>query len=77
MQAVYTIFADFEEWLVPIHDNILIGAHDPQDMLRKVTLVLKRCYKYNIQLKLKKSNFRLSIIKFFGYEDQEGKYTVD
>jgi len=77
MQAVYTIFADFEEWLVPIHDNILISAHDSQDMLHKVTLVLKRCHEYNIQLKLKKSNFGLAEIKKIGYVVQEGKYTVE
>ena len=77
MQAVYTIFADFEEWLVPVHDNVLIGAHDPQDMLRKVTLVLERCSKFNIQLKLKKSKFGLAEIKSFGYVVQEGKYTVE
>jgi len=46
-------------------------------MLYKVQIVLERCKKINIQLKLRKSKFGLAEIKFFGYVVQEGKYTVE
>ena len=74
MQYVYIIFADFDEWLVAVHDNLLIAATDSMDLLKKTERVLKRCQEFNIQLIMAKSRFEVDSILFFGYRLEKGKY---
>jgi len=66
MQLVYTIFNEYDDWLVPIRDNLLIGATDADDLREKVKTVLRKCRENNIQLKISKSKFGVSKFKFFG-----------
>jgi len=35
MQYAYFIFADFDDWLVAVHDNLLIAATYIVDLLKK------------------------------------------
>jgi len=77
MQYVYIIFADFEDWLVAVHDNLLIAATDGEDLLQKTDRVLKRCREYNIQLNIAKSKFGVTSILFFGYRLEKGKYGIE
>ena len=54
MAAVYAIFQDFEEWLIAIHDDILIAAHGPEDMAEKIKRVFQRCAEVGVQPNIKK-----------------------
>ena len=42
-QVMVTIFEDFLEWMIVIIDNLLILAHDYQDLYNKIVLVVRRC----------------------------------
>jgi len=75
MEIVYQIFSDYD-WLIAVHDNLLIGAKSPEDLMHKVELVLTRCREKNIQIKLKKSQFGVTKITFFGYVIEDGKYGI-
>ena len=54
-QVMVTIFEDFLEWMIVIIDNLLILAHDYQDLYNKKVLVIRRCIKHNVFLKFEKS----------------------
>ena len=77
MAVVYATFQDFEEWLIAIHDNILIAAHNPRDMMDKLKRVFKRCAEVGVQLNVKKCHFGVSSLEFFGYVVQPGSYRID
>lgn len=70
------IFPDFKDWLVVIFDNILLLAHDFSDAFDKLKLVIERCHKYNLILKLKKSWFGVTEVTFFGYKVGQGKWEL-
>ena len=72
-----TIFREFEPWTIVIFDNILVLAHDQKDACNKMRLFLKKCEEYNVQLKMAKSWFVFSSVKFFGYKVSKGKYEMD
>ena len=68
LQKVMTdIFADYSDWMIVIFDNLLVMAHDHQDLYEKVELVLDRCIEKNVFLKFSKSRFGHSTAEFFGY----------
>ena len=72
-RLVSEVFHDFEEWMVVIFDNLLILAHDGQDLYNKTKKVLQRCVDRNVFLKFSKSHFGLTSCEFFGYVvDSEG-----
>ena len=77
MGAVYEFFAEYMEWLVPIHDNLLIAAYDSKDMLEKIKIILRRCAEVGVQLNIKKSQFGVTRLKFFGYVVEPGSYAID
>jgi len=74
--VVYAIFKDFGDWIIAIHDNILIAAHNPQDMFEKVVKVLKRCAEVGVQLNILKCNFGVTSLDFFGYIVEPGSYRI-
>ena len=77
MAVVYAIFQDFEEWLIAIHDNILIAAHGPEDMATKIKRVFRRCAEVGVQLNIKKCHFGVKSLNFFGYVVQAGSYRIE
>jgi hypothetical protein len=77
MATAMKIFHDFTEWMVPVHDNILIGATDIDDLCSKLELLFKRCAQYRIQLKASKSNFAVTELKFFGFVLTKGHIKSD
>ena len=60
-----------------IFDNVLLGAHDHKDACTKLHKFLEICHKHNVILKLFKSWFGFSSVKFFGYQISPGKYEMD
>ena len=77
MAAAQRIFEDFSDWLLAIHDNILVGAHDIDDMCNKLASLFKRCAEKKIQLKLSKSAFAVAELKFFGIILSSGRIRTD
>jgi len=62
------MFGEFDEWSIVIFDNVLLLAHDGQDACKKLRRFLERCQKHNVFLKMPKSWFGFSSVKFFGYK---------
>ena len=52
-------------------------AHDPEDACKKLKTFLERCRKHNVFLKMSKSWFGFSSVKFFGYKVTYGKREMD
>ena len=77
MSYAKEIFKEYSEWLIPVHDNILIGADTPQQLIERTQLLLEKCRRHKVQLKIKKSKIGVKAIKFFGFIlDVEAKSTV-
>jgi hypothetical protein len=77
MTHAQRIFSDFRPWALALHDNLLIGATDLNDMAIKISKVLHRCQENHIQLKMSKSKVAYTSIPFFGYILNQGSYTSD
>ena len=73
---VRSVFADFESWIIVIFDNFLILASDYADAATKLELVLLRCQKHRLVLKIKKSWIGTDIVTFFGYEVRPGSWCL-
>ena len=71
------MFSDFEAWSIIIFDNILLLASDQADACVKLRKFLERCEKHNVFLKMPKSWFGFSSVKFFGYKISYGKREMD
>ena len=76
-KMVMSIFQDFGEWTVAIFDNLLVLVDDYEDGIRKLELIIDRCYERNVVLKFSKSWIGFQIAKFFGYKVTPGKYELD
>ncbi len=74
--VVRTVFADFEAWIIVIFDNFLILASDYADATAKLKLVLLRCHKHGLVLKMKKSWIGTDVVTFFGYEVRPGSWSL-
>ena len=77
MQIVTDIFADFKDWILLIHDNMLILANTCEELFDKFKLIVRRCYKHNMFLKMEKSMLGIRKVKFFGYECQQNTFRID
>ena len=55
MEIVNNIFEDYKDWILLIHDNMLILAHTSEELFEKIKLIVRRCYKHNMFLKMEKS----------------------
>ena len=73
---VSEIFAECEEWLIVIHDNFLVCAHDYEDGIAKMKKVIAIAKYHNLVLKMSKSWFGQRTVSFFGYEVTHGSYTL-
>lgn len=73
---VSEVFADFDDWMLSIFDNILVLAHDYQDGYTKVEKVLRRCKERRIVLKFSKSWFGFDSCEFFGYKCSYKNYCL-
>ena len=74
MKIMMEIFHDYMDWLIVIHDNILLLATDYQDAYQKLVLIIRRCKERNLYLKLSKSRFGIRTVDFFGYVCSENSY---
>jgi hypothetical protein len=77
MEIVNNIFEDYKDWILLIHDNMLILAHTSEELFEKIKLIVRRCYKHNMFLKMEKSMLGIRKVKFFGYECEKGKFRID
>ncbi len=67
------LFEGFEDWLLVIFDNCVIGANDLDQLMDRYELFIQRCQEKNIFLKLSKSYFGVTEVHFFGYVvDKDG-----
>ena len=73
---VREIFKEYEDWTVVIFDNFLILANDYQDAYKKLKLILDKCAKYKIVLKMKKSWIGVKTVTFFGFEITHGRWKL-
>jgi hypothetical protein len=73
MKSMRQIFADFSDWTVVIHDNLLVLAHDYADAYAKCVRILERCREYNVILKMAKSYLGFSEAQYFGYRVSHDK----
>jgi hypothetical protein len=48
-------FAEFDEWTIVIFDNLLVLAHDHDDMYSKLEKILRRAHEFNLVFKMKKT----------------------
>ena len=77
MEIVNNIFEDYKDWILLIHDNMLILAHTCEELFEKVKLIVRRCLKHNMFLKMEKSMLGIRKVKFFGYECEKGSFRID
>jgi hypothetical protein len=77
MEIVNNIFEDYKDWILLIHDNMLILAHTSEELFEKIKLIVRRCCKHNMFLKMEKSMLGIRKVKFFGYECENGKFRID
>ena len=61
------LFSGFDEWLLVIFDNCVIGGNDMDELMDRYELFIARCQEKNIFLKLSKSYFGVTEVFFFGY----------
>lgn len=76
MAVMREIFCDFLDWLVVIHDNILVLCRGYDDAYHKLVRVLDRCRERNLYLKLAKSSFGVRTVNFFGYVCSGNSYRL-
>ncbi len=81
MDAMDSVFRDLNEpdqerWLFVLHDNVLIGGHSDDDLCKKIRILLQRCKDKNFYLKFEKTNIRQVNQHFFGYDIEEGNYSL-
>ena len=66
-ETVYSLFADFTDFMILIFDNMLILADNVAQGYERLKLVLSRCIERNVFLKMSKSWIGFEEVKFFGY----------
>lgn len=76
MRVMSEIFQDFSDWVIVIHDNILVLCKGCDDAYIKLVKVLQRCKERNLYLKLSKSHFGIRSVDFFGYHCVENSYSL-
>ena len=77
LQEIMTdIFSEYFDWTIVIFDNLLVLAHDMDDMLSKVKKILKRAVEYNLVFKMKKTWLGVKEVTFFGYVCKEHTYSL-
>jgi len=59
------MFGDFDDWSRVIFDNVLLLDQDADDACQMLRTFLERCQKHNVFLKMSKSLFGFSSVKFY------------
>ena len=67
----------FTDFVIVIFDNLLILAHDVNDMLAKLEQVFDKCIEHNMFLNVSKSDFCVTEIEFFGYLCSKNSYRLN
>jgi len=75
-KAVVSIFDDFSEWSIVIFDNILLLAHDYDDLYDKLDKFFDRCINRNVALKFSKTTLGFTHAEFFGYIVENGSWRL-
>jgi hypothetical protein len=77
-RMVTSIFEDYTEWCMCLHDNMLVlCTDDVQDGLAKLDKIIDRCIERRVVLKIAKSWIGFQEVKCFGYKVTPGKYELD
>ena len=74
---VAELFQSVNDISICMFDNILTGAEDDEELLRRVKLIVAICVKHNIVLNFKKKFLGQLWAKFFGYELSQSGYKID
>ena len=51
--------------------------HTSEELFERIKLIVRRCFKHNMFLKMEKSMLGIRKVKFFGYECEKGKFCRD
>ena len=51
--------------------------HTSEELFERIKLIVRRCFKHNMFLKMEKSMLGIRKVKFFGYECEKGKFCID
>ena len=65
-----------QRWCFVLHDNFLIGADSHKDAYEKLEKLLERARQYNVYLKMEKTHLGHAKQHFFGYDIEEGGYSM-
>jgi hypothetical protein len=76
MAVMHEIFEDFLDWMIGIHDNILVLCSTHEDAYDKLVKVIERCKERNRYLKIAKSNFGINKVNSFGSYSLSEEKTV-
>ena len=71
-----SLLFDFKDWISTLFDNLLILCHDYDDGMHKLKKVRNKCHERNVVLKLSKSIFGFTHVKFFVYKVEDGKWCL-
>lgn len=63
-------FEEYNDWILLIHDNMLVLANTSEELFEKIKLIVRRCFKHDMFVKMWKS-------KFYGYECEKSKFRID
>ena len=74
MEIVNNIFEDYKDCILIIHDNMILLAHTSEELFEKIKIIVRRCFKHNMFLKMEKSMLGIHKVKFFGYESEKSKF---
>ena len=74
---VAELFESVNNISICMFDNILTGAEDDEELLRRVKLIVAICVKHNIVLNFRKTFLGQLWAKFFGYELSAAGYKID
>ena len=74
---VAELFASVNNISICMFDNILTGAEDDKELLRRVKLIVEICVRHNIVLNFSKTFLGRTWAKFFGYELSQAGYKID
>ena len=67
-EHVMSIFAEGQDFMVTIFDNLLVLCHDYADAVTKLKWVIKKAREHNMVLKFSKTWLGFETVTFFGYE---------
>ena len=55
----------------------MILTHTNEELFERIKLIVRRCFKHNMFLKLQKSMLGIHKVKFFAYKCEKNKFRID